>query len=129
MKGTLYVLEAVIAVLMLVSTLVIILQKPPQSIELSRANYKLETYNALHILETTSDLRKKVLDNNSSGIKQDLSRYISISYDVAIFNKTTNLTKIPTIEAKDIITVGYFLAGDVGNYNPRELKVYLWGFE
>jgi hypothetical protein len=129
MKGTLYILEAVIAVLMLISTLLLILQKSPQSLELSKANYKLDTYNVLSILESTSDLRKKILENNSTGISSDLSSYISINYDVAIFNKTTNLTATPTISSKDVITVSYFFSGDIGNYTSRELKVYLWGFE
>lgn len=128
MKGTLYILEAVIAILMMISTLILILQKPPQSMELSKANYKLDAYNALKILDSSSDLREKVLENNSTGIVSDLSPYIKINYNVAIFNKTTNLTATPTISANDVITVSYFFAGDVGNYTSRELKVYLWGF-
>ena len=131
MKGTFYTLEAAIAVAMIVVTLVFFFQRPVETLELSKANYKLRVYDALKIYDDVGDLRKNALDNNATGIKSELSSYIStyLSYNVTIYNKTSNLTAVPSISSGDIITVGYFLVGKVGNYTAKEIRVFVWGFD
>ena len=131
MKGSFYVLESAIAVILMVTTLAFVLQTPSQSPELSKVNYKLKVYDGLKISETVGDLRKNTLENNAAAIKAELDLYIpaSLDYDVAIYNKTSNTTAVPTISSEDVTTVSYFLAGWVGNYTPREVRVFVWGLD
>ena len=131
MKGSFYVLEAAISVIMMVTVLALVLQKPPETLELSKVNYKLKVYDALEIIDNVGDLRKNALDNNAAGIKAELNSYIptSLNYEVAIYNKTSNITAVPTISSEDVITVSYFLAGNIGNYTPREVRIFAWGFD
>jgi len=131
MKGTFYTLEAAIAAAMMIVTLIFFLQKPPETLELSKANYKLKIYDALELSEDVGDLRKNTLDNNATAIESELSSYLPVylDYNVTIYNKTTNLTAVPDISAENIITVSYFLAGKVGNYTAKEVRVFSWGFD
>ena len=129
MKGSFFVLESIIAVVIMVTTLSFLLWKPPETFEFSEVNYKQEAYDGLSISEEIGELRENALKNNATAIKTELDPYISISNDVAIFNQTSNLTAIPTTDDENIITVSYFIAGDMGNYTPREIRVYMWGFE
>ena len=127
MKGSYFILESIIAIFIMVTSVAFVLQKPPENIEMSYMNYKQNAYNGLKILEQVGDLRKNILDNDSTSIKNDLATYIKVSYGVTIFNQTTNLTAIPSIDSKNILIVSYFIAGKSGTYIPRELRVYIWG--
>jgi hypothetical protein len=127
MKGTFYTLEAAIAVAIIITSLAFVFQIEPKVIDLSKANYKQEVYDALSIVDEGGDLRDNVLSNNATAIQSSIDSYVSVNFDVAIFNKTSNLTATPDITSDDIITVSYLISGEVGNYTPREVRVYVWG--
>ena len=131
MKGSFYTLEAAIAAIMMTMTLVFVFQRSPDILELSKANYKVKIYDALKISDDTGDLRKNAMDNDASSIESELNSYIPIylDYNVTIYNKTSNLTDVHIKSSENVITVSYFLAGGVGNYTPKEIRVFLWGFE
>jgi len=131
MKGSFYTIEAAIAATMMVVTLIFFFQRAPETLELSKANYKVKIYDALKISDDVGDLRKNALGNNATAIESELSSYIPayLDYSVTVYNKTSNLTAVPDINADNIITVSYFLAGKVGNYTAREVRVFAWGFD
>jgi hypothetical protein len=128
MKGLSHTMEAVIAILLLTAGVFLLLATPLTTPEYEKTKFKLSTYSSLETIDTTGELRELVLKNDVAAIKNDLSRFVpyQMNYDVAIFNRTSNVTTVPNIDAKDIIVVSYFLSGAVGNYTPREVRVYLW---
>jgi hypothetical protein len=131
MKGSFYSLEAAIAVAMIIVTIVLFFQTPQTPVELSKANYKVRIYDALEISDEVGNLRNMVLDNNATGIENEIGTYVQayLNYNVTIYNKTGNLTAVPTLDSENILTVSYFLAGTVGNYTPREVRVFIWGID
>ena len=129
MKGISYTLEAVIAVSFLLLSLVFFF-KPFNVQDSSEYNYKKITYDSLKALSEGGKLRQYTLNNDATSIKNDLTTYISfLDYDVVIYNKTSNLTAIPTISDDYVISVSYFLAGEAGNYSAKEVRVFVWGFD
>lgn len=129
MKGISFTFEAAIASILLLSVIIFFF-KPLQSSQTSELNHKVAAYNGLKISDEAGRLRENALENNATAIKNDLSTYISyLDYDVVIYNKTSNLTATPSVSIKDVISVSYFLAGDVGNYSANEVRVFLWGFD
>ena len=64
MKGSFFVLESIISVVIMVTTLVFVLQTPPETSDLSHVNYKQKAYDALSISEEVGDLRKDALNND-----------------------------------------------------------------
>lgn len=132
MKGQLFTLESFISILMLFFIVVYLFQNPPTSPEFKTINYKLEAYNGLKILEKTGELRKDVVDNNVTSIENKLNPFLPnfLYYNVTIFNETTNITQIPSlVNEKNTLAISYLLAGDIDYYKPREVIVYVWGFE
>jgi len=128
-KGISLTLEAVIAAILLFTALIFFF-KPLPTPEASEVGHKTAAYYGLKVLDELGKLRKNALDNNVTAIKNDLAPYISyLDYDVVIYNRTSNLTVVPSITAKDVISVSYFLAGDVGNYSAKEVRVLVWGFD
>lgn len=130
-KGSYYMLEAAIAILIMITTLAVVLRQPQVTQELDIANYKLKVYNALKISDDVGDLRKDVLNEDVSSIKNHIHlnapSYLNI--EVTIYNKTGNTTTYPTIDSETILTVSYFLAGHIGTYDPREVRVFIWGID
>jgi hypothetical protein len=126
-------LESAIAIIMMVTALASVLTSPPQSQDLSKINHKLRVYNALKIEDDVGDLRKNAVDNDADAIKAELQPYIpsTAGFGVAVYNSTANTTAVPapSESSADVMTVGYLLAGWPGSYNPREVRVFLWGFE
>lgn len=131
MKGVLFSVESIIAVGILVITFFFLFGHPLPSVENSKENFKLQVINGLDVLKNSGELRNDALNNNASSIKNKMSSHIPvfINYNVTIYNETANTTSIPSIVASNLVTISYFLAGDVGNYSAREIRVYLWGFE
>ena len=132
MKGQLFTLESFISILMLFFIVVYLFQNPPTSPEFNRINYKLKAYNGLKILEETGELREDVVDNNITSIENKLNPFLPafLYYNVTIFNETTNITQIPSLaNEKNTLVISYLLAGDIDYYKPREVIIYVWGFE
>ena len=129
MKGISFTLEAVIASILLMLALVFFF-RPMSLPDSSEYSYKKLTYDSLKALNDGGKLRQYVLDNDATSISTELSSYISfLDHDVTIYNRTMNLTAIPTIAGDDVIVVSYFLAGDAGNYTAKEVRVFVWGFD
>jgi len=130
-KGSFFMLEAAIAILIMITTLALVLRQPQTTQELDVVNYKLKIYNALKISDSVGELRRDALNGDVGAIKDyiELNAPSYLNTEVAIYNKTTNVTEIPVINSRTILTVSYFLAGYVGNYEPREVRVYIWGID
>ncbi len=111
--------------------IIFLFQNPPESPKSNRINYKLKAYNGLMVIEKTGELRRYVVDNNATKINESLRSYLpdSISRAVVIFSSTNNLTSEPSLSTvNESISVSYFLAGDVDDFKPREVRVYMWGY-
>ena len=131
MKGSIYTLEAGIAILMILSIIIFLFLNPPESPEYDIINYKMKAYEGLRTLERTGELRRYVADNNATAINESLRPYIPsfLSRAVVIFNDTANLTTKPSLSSiNESMSVSYFLAGDFDDYKPREVIVYVWGY-
>ena len=134
MKGVLFTLEAVISILMILFILVFLFQNPATSPEYQRATYKYRAYHGLEVLEKRGDLRDDTVNNNVTNIETNLDNFIPdfLTYEVVIYNQTTNVTEIPssiTSQNDTVLSVSYLIAGDIDEYKPRDVRVYLWGFE
>jgi hypothetical protein len=131
MKGSLYTLESAIAILLMVTVLTLVVTQPQSMRELDIVNYKLRVFNALKATDDIGDLKVYVLNNDVNTIKAEVEQSGTpyLDYGVVIYNRTDALTVEPDIEAQNVVTVSYFLAGYVGDYDPREVRVFMWGFD
>ncbi len=132
MKGTYYTLEAIIAVLLVVAIFLLLFSTPQKNAEIDRANLKNDVYRGLDVLLAKGSLRNQTLSNDATAIKNDLDDFIpvNIQLNVAVYNRSFhNLTAEVGDQLNDIIGVRYYIAGDIGNYTPKEIRVHAWGFE
>lgn len=129
MKGAFHALEAVIGIVIILISMLSFTGNIVVSPELSLLNAKVKTYEILKELDNVGLLRNYVYSNDVTSLKEEIEGYITREVYVSIFNETTNVTELPVISSEDVVTVSYFLSGKPGDYSPREVRVYLWGFE
>ena len=132
MKGTYYTIEAAVAIFMIVSIFLLLFVTPQRNPEIERANVKNDVYKGLDTLLSKGSLRNQTLNNDVTAIKNDLDDFLSsnLQLNVAIYNRSfNNLTAEVADQPSDMIGVSYYIAGDTGNYTPREVRVHVWGFE
>jgi len=130
-KSIFYSLEAVISTIMVLSILYLITRNPPTMQEFSKVNYKLKVHKALETLDNIGKLRYYALTNNSETIKNEIKAMIpEIDLFVVIYDDV-NLTEEfnPPIYLRNIVSVSYYISGDIETYSPREIRVYIWGTE
>lgn len=118
--------------MMILIIIVLLFQKSTSTPEFYRLNYKIKAFSGLKTLAVTSELRKHTMENDITSIEDKLKSYIPkpLNYTVVIFNVSTNITEIPSLSnEKEIMSVNYLLAGNIDDYEPRYVRIYLWGFE
>lgn len=132
MKGAYYTLEAAISAFLIIVIFSFLFLTNPENPELSRANVKNDIYKGLDTLTARGSLRADALNNNATAIQNDLDDFIPsyVYVNVTIFNKTfQNLTSTFDEKTSDTIVVSYLVSGSAGNYTPREVRTYVWGFD
>lgn len=132
MRGTYYTIEAALAIFLVMSIFLLLFLTPQENPEIDRANLKSDIYKGLDTLLAKGSLRNQTLNNDATAIKNDLDDFlpVDVGLNVAIYNKSfSNLTAEVPDQYSDIVGVSYFIAGDVGNYTPRLIRVHAWGFE
>jgi hypothetical protein len=125
-KGQMQTIEALISVAIISFIIFLLYFMTPVSQEVSQINRKIDAYNALKVLDQARNLRQYALQANATKIEELLLPFLKSNYKVVLYNQTDNITEIPTIESKNIASVSYIIAGDLANYEPIEIRVYLW---
>ena len=125
MKGIMKTLEAVIAILMVLVVYVIIFSATVLPPDFTTINDQLTAFTSLKVLDQSNQLRKYVLENDTTTIANELSSLMpsGLSYQVAI---CTTVCAAPAINSTNIFSVGYIVSGDLGSFAPRQVIVYMW---
>lgn len=127
-KGGIYTIEVAIAAIMLISIISLILSVRRVDYDISIANYKLEIYDDLKSIDTFGQLRNLALRNESESIKNFLRTCKKVNCKVVIFDKEKNLTEGlgEDYTRKNVASISYLIYGYIGEYSPREIRVYFW---
>jgi len=131
MKGTYYMIEAAFGIVMMISIFLLLFLTPQKTPEIERANVKSDIYKGLDTLLSGGSLRNRTLSNDANAIEADLDDFLpaNIQLNAAIYNRSfSNLTEEVTDQSQDMVGVSYYIAGDAGNYTPREVRIHAWGF-
>ena len=114
--------EAIVAIV-IVSTAFILLFKEYESYPQAHETKLLKIFNAVKTLDRNNELRRYVLENDSEIIEKKLSKLLpEFNLMVKICEdecEKPNLTQ-------EFISVTYLIAGDVDNFNPKQIVVYAW---
>jgi hypothetical protein len=124
-KGMLKILEAVIAILIIFTVFITYYGANDSMPDFQTINWQLKAYKALDSLENTNDLRNYVLANNSLAIENKLKTLMpsDANYQVMICDVSCGK---PNVVTEKMISINYMIAGDINNFQPRQIVVYMW---
>jgi len=125
-KAQVQTIEALVSIAIISFIIFLLYFITPTSQEISQINRKIEAYNALKILDKTRNLRQYALQANATKVEELLLPFLKSSFKVVIYNQTSNITEVPKVESENIASVSYLIAGELANYKPLEIRVYLW---
>lgn len=125
-KGQTRTIEALVSIAIISLIIFLLYFSTPVSQDISQFNRKVEAYNALKILDQTGNLRYYSLQANATRIEELLLPFLKTNYKIVLYNQSGNITEIPNIDSRDVISVSYLISGDFGDYRPIEIRVYLW---
>lgn len=127
-KGGTYTIEVAIATIMIISIISLIGSQRKTEHDTSIANYKLQIFNELKSMDTEGLLRFYALRNEAESIKNLIQTCKIVNCKVVIFDKDKNLTEglEDTEVRKNIAMTSYIICGYIGEYSPREIRVYFW---
>ena len=125
MKGMLQSLEAIMAILAILTVFSVVYSGKDPIPEFDTINWKMRGFEALRTLDGTNRLRDAVITNSSSAVKDRLSSLMpsQLNYEIVICDR--NCGK-PDIQSDKLTSVAYMVAGDLNNYLPRQIILYMW---
>ena len=125
MKGILNVFEAIIAILTIFTAMIIFYGTSAQIPEFDTINWRIMGFGALKSLDDSNQLRKSVLLNDTTSIKNKLTGLISgdLNFDIVLCSVSCNALNVV---ADKVTTVSYFISGNVTTILPYQIVLYIW---
>jgi hypothetical protein len=125
MKGLMKSFEAVIAILMVAAVFIYFFRGVEQLPEFETTNWQLKGFNSLKTLDKNNQLRQYALANDTQTIEGQLSSLLpaEVSYRIVVCNATCGN---PGITSSKLTSVNYFIAGDIENFQPKQIVLYMW---
>lgn len=124
MKGVMYTLEAMIAALLIMSTIVSIYSFPKQQETLDTIIIKEKGYSCLKDIDNRGLLRYYALSNDSAGIKTYFRNCLPKSLNFSTNFCQSCASDIP--RNKTIVSLNYLIAGEGTLFQPTNANLFLW---
>ena len=126
-KAWLRIVEAFIAIIIVLSTVLVIMSKnPPQSSASSEDVYNKQK-QILDIIIKDDGMRESVLINDTQTINNFITNVISPARDFKI--KICNLNDICTEDTpdnKDVYVSEAIVTSTLNEYNPKKIRFFVW---
>lgn len=124
-KGMLKSLEAVIAILMILTSFVVYFGGKESFPEFESISRELRGFTALKVLDENNKLRSDALANNTGSIQNNLKVLIPAEVNFQVFVCQTVCSK-PSVQTEKMLSVTYLISGDLGDFKPRQVVLYMW---
>lgn len=125
MKGLLKSLESIISILMIFVTFVVYFGSKEALPEFETINWQLKGFYAIRILDQSNELRSYVLANNTQAIENKLIPLVPPEIGIKVVVCQFDCEK-PDVQSEKLVSVSYLIAGDVNDFRPRQIMLYMW---
>jgi len=118
-------LEVIIGILSVLIVFAIFFVQRVQLPEFETVSWRTRGFSALKALDNKNELRQYVLANDTDTLKSKLSELLppSLNYEVVICELQCAAVDI---ESGKLASVSYTIAGDVNDFRPRQIILYMW---
>ncbi len=124
MKGMIYTLEAMIAALLIMGTLVTVYSYAKQQEGFDAVTIRDKGYSCIKDLDVRGLLRHYALSNDTAGIRSCLRACLPRSLNFSIHFCASCAPDVPG--NKTIISINYMIAGESALFQPTNANLFLW---
>lgn len=126
-KGYLYTLEAMIAALIIMSTVVVLYINPQGKPQFEASTLKDRGYACLKYLDNKGLLRYYAIQNNSQSLQAELQSCLPnlANFTTSFCTTSVNCTATELPGNKTIVLADYIVAGQA-DFQPTLINLYLW---
>lgn len=124
MKGLAYTLEAMIAAMLILSTLVMVYSFPKQQEGFDAVTLREKGYSCMKDLDNRGLLRYYALSNDSIGIRSYFQSCLPRTLNFSISFCSVCTPDVPG--NRTIISVNYLIAGEAASFQPTNANLFLW---
>lgn len=125
MKGLLKSLESIISILIVFIVFVVYFASKQSPPEFETINWQLKGLYALRSLDQGNELRQYALANSSQAIENELIPLVPPEINIKVVVCQLYCEK-PDVQSEKIVSVSYLIAGDVNDFRPRQIILYMW---
>lgn len=127
-KGWLKILEAVIAVLIIIAAVVYILSSSVPKRDITAVAYEKEKY-ILNTISKDDNLRSKIIADDNNDVDIFIKKMIPLSWDFetkicGIEDICESTLKVPN--DKDVYASEVVITSDLSIYSPKKLRLFIW---
>jgi len=119
------ILEAVIAILMILTVVVIYFGSNESFPEFESVSRGMRGFYALKVLDQSNKLRSDAIENNTKSIENNLRPLIPGEINFQVFVCQTACGK-PSAQTESMVSVTYLISGDIDNFKSRQILLYMW---
>lgn len=123
-KGMVYTLEAVIAAVLILATVITVYSFSKQEAGFDAATVKESGYSCVRSLDGRGVLRYYALANDSVGARGYLKACLPRSVNFSIDFCASCAPDVPS--NRTIVSVNYMIAGDAALFQPTNTNLFLW---
>ncbi len=126
MKGYVYTIEVMLAVVTILFMIVVVFSNTPEQPETSLVLIKESGYDTLHYLDQRGVLRDLVSRNLTNMTRNNISALLpaSIAFDVDICSTTCVSGNIPS--NRTVIAVDYYIGAYKDRYIGKKVRLWMW---
>lgn len=124
-KGVAQTFESIVAILSMLTVFIIYFSARQTLPDFEIINREMKAFNAMKILVENNDFRQWVLANDTQTLENKMLTIMPSDINYEVFVCTTDCTK-PNVTSERMFSVNYIVAGDVKDFRPRQVILYMW---
>lgn len=127
-RGWIRIMEAVLAIILVTSILLVIYSKQQQATDLSDYIYRIQA-QVLSDISFDKDLRNAVFENNAPVIEAYASSKIpsNFNFEIKICNlDSTDLCRMTEYTEKDVYANDAILSTNLFTFSPKKVRLFIW---
>jgi hypothetical protein len=126
MKGYIYTIEVMLAVVTILFMIVVVFSNTPEQPETALVLIKQNGYDALHYMDQSGMLRGLVSRNLTNMTRGNISLLLpaSIAFDVDICSTACSSANLPS--NRTVVAVDYYIGAYMNSYVGKKVRLWMW---
>jgi len=124
-KGISKTFESIVAILSMMTVFIIYFSAKQTIPDFEMINREMKAFTVMKTLVENNEFRQWVLANDTETLKNKITMMMpsDINYDIQVCSLDCGK---PNVTSERMSSTSYIVAGDVNDFRPRQVVLYIW---